>query len=245
MKQLKLFTGNIPPSASLKKRLKRKLQKAADRSQRDLWQQPKEEEKEMALFFLDIRDFTPFVESHVAADVIYVVRKLFSNFQNIIRINHGQIIETSGDGFYAAFGFDRDIKEAANASVRAGHSIIENLKMLNARSFTKNLNRSIEIGIGIHAGKVATGTIKLAGKDHLIVMGYPVNIASRLEASTKELNNNFIISDTVYDLLEKPQSSVSSIELLLKGVTTPIKIHLMGAPYSVEAANNLLCPPLL
>ena len=79
----------------------------------------------MALFFLDIRNFTPLVEKHQAIDVIHIVKKLFSRFQNIIRVHRGQIIETSGDGFYAAFGFDRGAKEAVNASVQAGMAILE------------------------------------------------------------------------------------------------------------------------
>lgn len=216
----------------LKRKLKRnrKLQ-PVDTFQRNLWKQEREEEKEMALFFLDLRNFTPFVESHVASDVIYVVRKLFSTFQNIIRINHGQIIETSGDGFYAAFGFDRGIEEAANSAVKAGSAILDTLDLLNERSFKNTLHHKIEAGIGLHAGKVATGTILLNGKDHLIVMGYPVNIASRLEAATKELNNNFIISSTVFDLLKCPPEGKGVAEVHLKGVAHPFKLHLIGKPY--------------
>ncbi|ELR69497.1 Adenylate cyclase [Fulvivirga imtechensis AK7] len=234
MKQLPLFNNSL--SQSLQMDLKRKLRRSrktrpVDTLQRNLWKQETEEEKEMALFFLDLRNFTPFVESHVAADVIYVVRKLFSTFQNIIRINHGQIIETSGDGFYAAFGFDRRIEEAVNSAVKAGNSILDTLELLNERSFEKKLNHKIEAGIGLHAGKVATGTILLNGKDHLIVMGYPVNIAARLEAATKELNNNFIVSSTVFDLLKSPPEESAMAEVKLKGVANPFKLHLIGKSY--------------
>src|SRR5688500_3278148 len=66
----------------------------------ELWSQPDATEKEMALFFLDIRNFTPLVERRQALEVIHIVKKLFSTFQNIIRNHHGKIIETTGDGFY-------------------------------------------------------------------------------------------------------------------------------------------------
>lgn len=234
MKQLKLFTPSI--SQSLQVDIKRRLKKnrkpvVQNHSQWDLWTQEKEEEKEMALFFLDIRNFTPFVEKHGAQDVIYIVRKLFSAFQNIIRSNHGQIIETSGDGFYAAFGFDRGIEEAVASAVKAGHAILESLESLNENIFIKKLNHRINVGIGLHAGKVATGTIHLGGKDHLIVMGYPVNIASRLEASTKELNNSFIISATAFEMLNNPPADKPTAEISLKGVAGPCRIHLLGKPY--------------
>ena len=127
----------------------------------DLWTQETEMEKEMALFFLDIRNFTPLVEKHQAIDVIHIVKKLFSKFQNIIRVHRGQIIETSGDGFYAAFGFDRGAKEAVNASVQAGMAILETLDNLNIQSFEKTIGQRIDVGIGIHVGKVATGNLHL------------------------------------------------------------------------------------
>src|SRR4249919_3105774 len=62
------------------------------------------EEKELALMFLDIRNFTQFVESHPAFDVIHIIRKLFSSLQCSIENNKGKIVETTGDGLYAVFG---------------------------------------------------------------------------------------------------------------------------------------------
>jgi len=234
MQQLKLFNNNV--AHSLRVDVKRKLRKNTNPAQVngarwDLWTQETEAEKEMALFFLDIRNFTPFVEKHQAVDVIHIVKKLFSAFQNIIRNNRGRIIETSGDGFYAAFGFDYDVKEAVNAAVQAGMSIIGTLESLNTRSFEKNLNQRIEVGIGVHVGKVATGNIHLGSKDHFIVMGYPVNVASRLQATTKELNNNFIVSSDVFNLLKNPPADSPTATVNLKGVTDRCELHLIGKPY--------------
>ncbi len=186
--QLKLFTPTLP--ASRRTRSQRKQSAATAKTPEkhwNLWAQETDVDRDMALFFLDIRNFTPFVERHGAGDVIYVIRKLFSAFQNSIRVHRGQIIETSGDGFYAAFGFDCTIEEAVNAAVQAGMSILKHLEVLNEKSFRKNLNQSIEIGMGIHAGKVATGRILLGEKEHTIVMGYPVNVASRLQSATKRI----------------------------------------------------------
>jgi adenylate cyclase len=233
--QLKLFTNNV--SHSLRVDVKRRLRKNARPEQVngarwDLWSQETESEKEMALFFLDIRNFTPFIEKHQAFDVIHIVKKLFSTFQNIIRIHHGRIIETSGDGFYAAFGFDRDVNEAVNAAVQAGMLILNTLETLNTRSFEKNLNQRLDVGIGVHVGKVATGNINLGSKDHFVVMGYPVNVASRLQAATKELNNNFIVSSAVFNLLKNPPVNSRTAKVNLKGVTELCDLHLIGKPYA-------------
>lgn len=235
MQQLTLFSPNT--SRSLRVRPNRRLRKNAKHAQVrgdhwDLWTQETEVEKEMALFFLDIRNFTPLVESRQAFDVLHIVRKLFATFQNIIRIHHGRIIETTGDGFYAAFGFDRDVKEAVSEAVKAGTAILETLKNLNTQSFEKNLHQRIEVGIGVHVGKVATGNLHLGSKDHFVVMGYAVNVASRLQAATKELNNSFIVSSAVYKILKHPMLHNVPVTLNLKGVTGPCDAHLIGKPYT-------------
>jgi adenylate cyclase len=198
----------------------------------DLWTQETEAEKELALFFLDIRNFTPFAEKYQALDVIHIVKKIFSTFQNIIRIHHGRIIETSGDGFYAAFGFEGNVKEAVNSAVQAGMAILETLENLNTRSFEKNLHQRIDVGIGVHVGKVATGNLQLGSKDHFVVMGYPVNVASRLQTATKELNNNFIVSSAVFKLLKDSHLNSKPVKVNLKGVTDPCELHLIGRSYA-------------
>lgn len=235
MQQLTLFNDNAFAASRTRgnKRANKNMRRSQPKGARwDLWTQETEAEKEMALFFLDIRNFTPLVEKHQAFDVIQIIKKLFSSFHNIIRIHHGRIIETSGDGFYAAFGFDRDVNEAVNAAVQAGIAILETLDNLNAHSFEKNLHQRIDVGIGVHVGKVATGNLHLGAKDHFVIMGYPVNVASRLQAATKELNNNFIVSAAVFELLERPMHDTQPIKINLKGVTDPCDVHLIGRSYA-------------
>jgi adenylate cyclase len=234
MQQLTLFSRNTARSLQMApskgKRTGRRLH--SDGTRWDLWTQETDTEREMALFFLDIRNFTPLVEKHQAVEVIQIVKKLFSRFQNIIRIHHGRIIETSGDGFYAAFGFDRSVKESVNASVQAGMAILESLENLNEQLFERKLYQRIDVGIGIHVGKVATGNLHLGSKDHFVVMGYPVNVASRLQTATRELNNNFIISSAVFKMLTNPKLKSEPVKVNLKGVTDPCELHLIGKAYA-------------
>jgi adenylate cyclase len=239
MQQLTLFSKNISPSTP--GRINHKRHRKNLRPEVvgwDLWTQETEVEKELALFFLDIRNFTPFAEKHQAFDVIHFVKKLFSTFQNIIRIHHGRIIETSGDGFYAAFGFDRNIVEAVNASVDAGMAILKILENLNIKSFEKNLQQRIEVGIGIHVGKVATGNLPLGSKDHFVVMGYPVNVASRLQTATKELNNNFIVSSAVHRMLKTQPPTCKSLTVNLKGVKDSCEVYLIGKSYASQGVSR-------
>ena len=197
----------------------------------DLWSQPTEPEQTMALMFLDIRNFTPLTGLFKPADVVHLVGKFLSVFQRLVRNHHGRIIETTGDGFYAAFGFDREIGQAVDDAVRAGTAIIRQLAVMNS-SYEAVLGRKIEAGIGIHAGEVAMGKIQLNGAEHMLVMGHAVNIAARLQNATKLLNNNFLVSSAAFGLLTEQPAESGLARVSLKGLPGELEVRLMGQKYA-------------
>jgi adenylate cyclase len=194
------------------------------------------EEKVMALLFFDIRNFTHIVENHPAFDVIHIIRKLFSSFQSSIEYNKGNIVETTGDGLYAVFNYEKGKDRNAQSAVRAAHSMLGDLETLNDTYFIPHFEERIEAGIGVHIGKVVSGTVRVGSENHWVVMGYAVNIASRLQTATKELNNDLIVSSEIYDLLnDSPVLQPKSI--VLKGVTNPLEVYSIGKPYKQHAKS--------
>jgi len=187
-------------------------------------------EAELILFFLDIRNFTRFVETHLPFDVIHIIRKLFSVFQNHIEANGGKIIETAGDGLYAVFGSGTDNMKQADRAVGTAYSIFSALEKMNRDYFVYHFNQQIDIGIGMHVGKVVSGSIRLGDAEHTIVMGYPVNVASRLQDATKTLNNNFIVSASFYHLLQQPPMAPFR-SIRVKGISKALRVFLMGKAY--------------
>ena len=190
------------------------------------------DEKELTLFFLDIRNFTAFIESNPPFDAIHIIRKLFAMFQHTIELYNGQVIETAGDGLYAVFGL-REIEKSADDAVIAGFTILSNLEEMNKSYFNKLFCQPMNIGIGVHKGKVISGSLLMGMEKKLAVMGFAVNIAARLQDLTKELNNNFLISDKVHkSLSKKPGGTHSNVRL--RGVTDNFTVWLIGSPYSQE-----------
>lgn len=189
------------------------------------------QEKELALFFLDIRDFTPFMEKSLPFDVIHIINRLYLLFEKVIKRCKGKIIETAGDGLYAAFGFDTTLEDAATNAYHAATNILKELCDFNKDYLVPYFSHSVNVGIGIHAGKVIMGSIELNQKDQLRVMGLPVNIAARLQAATRELNNNFLVSAYFYSLINcKPVAN--KIKIPLKGISDKHEVYLLGAPFS-------------
>lgn len=192
------------------------------------------ESRKLALFFIDIRDFTPFVERSLPFDVIHIMRRIFALFKNAITQYDGEIIDTAGDGLYAVFGLNSRIKQAANSAVLAGLKILSDLRIFNNTYMRPYFNHTFEVGIGVHVGKVVVGNVGIGLSHNLTVMGFPVNIAARLQAATKELNNSFVISAVAYRLLKNPPYSVGCNYLNLKGVSTPYEVKLIGKPYEIK-----------
>lgn len=188
-------------------------------------------EKELALFFLDIRDFTPFMEASLPFDVIHIMRRLFTLFRKTIEEHEGSIIDTAGDGLYAVFGLKAEwVPEAAEAAIRAGTSILERLEEFNDRYLERHFNHAFEVGIGVHTGRVIVGNIGIGVNNNLTVMGLPVVIASRLQAATRQLNNTMVVSEDTYQLLSAPASSRET-EVQLKGVLRDVQVRLMGREF--------------
>jgi adenylate cyclase len=193
-------------------------------------QQELGEEKELALFFLDIRNFTPFVETFLPFDVMHVMRRLFRIFKKVIDENNGKIVETAGDEIYAVFGLNVEIGIACKSSVTAAKTILVELEKFNDNYLKPNFNISFDVGIGIHAGKVIVGNVGLGVFNNLSVMGLPVNIASRLQAATKEINNSIAVSGEVVEQMSTPVEQPSTL-INLKGIQGKQKVFLFGNSY--------------
>jgi adenylate cyclase len=189
------------------------------------------EEGELALFFIDIRNFTPFIQSHLPYDVIHILNRFFTLVRNVVQQNGGRVIEVAGDSVYAVFGMNSGLAEAVESAVRAGQSILDEIEILNDSYIEPFFGHRIDVGIGLHVGKVIFGHVGIGVDGALSVIGYPVNVAARLQAATKEMDNSFLISEKAFLLLAEPSSNVDFAELDLKGVKAPVRAFLLGRPY--------------
>lgn len=186
-------------------------------------------EQDLAILFLDIRDFTGLMEAHPGQSVIQLTRRLFTAFNQIIKSFQGKVIEIAGDNLYAVFGLQSNVREAANNAYQAIRTMFTTVNLFNEA--VPEYGTPLEIGVGLHAGKVFVGEFGLDGPPQLSVMGLPVNIASRLQAKTKELNNDLLISENAYQLLEPETLIFDQQTVNLQGISHGQQIRLAGKPF--------------
>ncbi|TSD67325.1 adenylate/guanylate cyclase domain-containing protein [Inquilinus sp. KBS0705] len=190
-----------------------------------------DQEKEVAILFLDIRNFTGLMESQPGQSVIQLVRRLYTAFNQIVKNTQGRVIEIAGDNLYAVFGLQSNLRQAVNNAYQAAKLMFQTVDIFNDAYTTFN-NDPLEIGVGLHAGKVFVSEFGLDGPAQLSVMGLPVNIAARLQAKTKELNNDLLMSEYAYQMLESHPTALIKQTTNLQGISQGQQVRLAGKPYN-------------
>ncbi len=152
-------------------------------------------QKEMAVLFSDIRNFTSMSEMMTPEESFNFINAYLNRVGPLIRSHNGIIDKYIGDAVMALFpACPSDAIEAALAMQETVHDY-------NSRR--KNEGRlPIKIGVGIHTGKVMLGTIGEARRMDGTIISDAVNLTSRIEGLTKKYGCSIIVSGAVLDKLE-------------------------------------------
>ncbi|MFD2864393.1 adenylate/guanylate cyclase domain-containing protein [Mucilaginibacter antarcticus] len=193
-----------------------------------------DEERELAILFLDLRNFTGLMEAQPGQTVIQIVRRLLTAFNHIVKKFEGKVVEVAGDSMYAVFGLQTDLKTSVNNGYLAAKTMFQTIDLFNKAYAEPYYGAPLEMGIGLHAGKVFVGEFGLDNGPQLSVMGLPVNIAARLQAKTKELDNDLIISEYAYQLIADRTLTTQHQNVKLKGISHGQQVWLAGKPYNAD-----------
>ena len=149
--------------------------------------------------FLDIRQFTPFVEQHQPEEVVAYLNTLFSFMIDIVQSHQGVINQFLGDGFMATFGAPVSAENSSQQATEAAQEIIDKI---NIEYHQGNIPKT-RIGIGLHYDEAVTGNIGSAVRKQYSITGKVVIMASRIEQLNKKYGTSLLISREVYNQLDK------------------------------------------
>ncbi|MBI5745177.1 MAG: adenylate/guanylate cyclase domain-containing protein [Elusimicrobia bacterium] len=149
------------------------------------------EDVEAAVMFCDIRNFTPLSEKMGASSLVEFLNNYFHYITPPITANHGVINKFMGDAVMAIYTPQLGSSDYAADALRAAAGMRAALAAFNASGKAPG---KVEFGIGIHAGKLVAGNIGTAARLEYTFIGDTVNIASRLESKTKDLDTDIIVS---------------------------------------------------
>jgi adenylate cyclase len=154
------------------------------------------QERTIAVMFADLRTFTGIAEQKLPYDLVFLLNSYFEAVGEAIVGAGGEVDKFIGDGVMALFGVESGPEEGCRQALAAARSMVERVDRLS-RSLGDELAQPLKIGIGIHCGPAIVGCMGYGATVHVTAIGDTVNVASRLQDSTKEYGCQLVISDEV------------------------------------------------
>ncbi len=155
--------------------------------------------REAAVLFSDLRGFTRYSEHRPPEAIVGELNAYLEDVVAALHAEGGVVDKFLGDGIMAVFGVPTRRGDPAAAALRAAAGMAAALASHNAARAARGLEPLAQ-GIGLHAGHVVAGNVGTAERMQYTCMGDVVNLASRLEAATKELGAPVIASGALVAL---------------------------------------------
>lgn len=194
-------------------------------------------EREIAVLFCDIRNFTTLTETRLPFDIVFLLNRYFALVGNAVEKAGGRIDKFIGDGAMALFGIGNSPEEACRQALSAAAAIARDIEKLGAE-LSDELSLPLRIAIGIHTGPAVVGTLGYGRVRSTTAIGDTVNVASRLETAAKEFDVALVISEPVAALAGTDMEGVESREISVRGRALPLKVYVISRDKAVELAEG-------
>ena len=176
------------------------------------------ERRYCTFLFTDVRGFTAMSEKLEPEEVTKIMNKALTIQADAVKKYGGMVDKYIGDAMMAIFNAPIDLINHESVAVLCANEIQENIKKANL---------DVEIGIGVNTGYAVVGNMGSETRFDYTAIGDAVNLAARLESSTKEVGKDIIIG---YNTIKTENFSSEIIleklkNIYVKGKKEPIQIY--------------------
>ncbi|MEY3305421.1 MAG: hypothetical protein RLZZ139_3794 [Cyanobacteriota bacterium] len=175
---------------------------------------------EKIIFFADIISFTSITEKLEVTEVVDLLNQFFTICTKAIAARGGEVTKFIGDCVMAYFDGDR-----ADEAMQASLDILAELEILRNQAPAHSPLRVLYIGIGLSKGTVLEGNIGSQTKKEYTVIGDAVNVASRIESLTRQLNRFLVFSASVREGLSDRWRAVRLGDFKAKGKEAIVEVY--------------------
>ena len=176
------------------------------------------ERKEMSFLFMDIVGFTPISEYYKNKDdpegLVEVINDYLNRMSKIVLQNGGTIDKYMGDCIMAFWNAPLDCPNHAEMAVKTSIECAVETDKIKAEFKAKGLP-DINIGSGVNTGICIVGNMGSEMRLDYSVIGDAVNLAARLEATTRNYKDeNGKVTPVLYSSFTKEKlENIKSIEV--------------------------------
>jgi adenylate cyclase len=178
--------------------------------------------------FTDIRNFTQLTAGKSSPAVLTWLNRYLTAMDGVIREEGGFLNKFIGDGLMVLFGvpLSEGLEDDAWRAVRCGLRMLERVEQMNKENALDPAYLPIRIGVGIHTGVLTCGSVGSQSRLEYSVIGETVNLASRLESVTKDLEVPLVMSATTYAAVRERAPNARDLGLTnIKGFANAIQVY--------------------
>lgn len=206
------------------------------------------EEREVTILMSDLRGFTASAARLPPREVIEFLNVYLEAMVDVISRYEGTIDEIIGDAILVIFGAPITCEDHAGKAVACGLAMQLALTDVNRRLQAKGAVE-LEMGIGIHTGRVIVGNIGSLRRTKYAAVGSNVNLAGRIESFAT--GGQILISEDTRKATKSPLRIVREFEVEPKGATGKLQLHEVSGigepfglnlPFTSEALHPLPQP---
>jgi adenylate cyclase len=174
----------------------------------------------------DLRNFTKMSDALAPADTLLLLNAYFETMVSAVAVHGGEILKFIGDGMLAVFPETVGVAEASRAAVSAAREAIARLEVsdrtIRVASDAEGCHL-LRAGIVLHEGEVFFGNIGAPDRLDFTVIGAAVNEACRVEALTKTIGRDLLMTAAVARHL--PHDVEYLGEHQLRGVSARMSVY--------------------
>ena len=176
------------------------------------------EKRYCTFLFTDVRGFTAMSEKLEPEEVTKIMNKALTIQADAVKKYGGMVDKYIGDAMMAIFNAPIDLPNHETVAVLCAEEIQDNIKKADL---------GIEIGLGVNTGHAVVGNMGSDTRFDYSAIGDAVNLAARLESSTKDVGEDIVIGyDTISASSFSDQIMLKELDsIFVKGKEKPIKIY--------------------
>ncbi|WP_299618573.1 adenylate/guanylate cyclase domain-containing protein [uncultured Tateyamaria sp.] len=178
-----------------------------------------------AVLFVDIVGFTTYADGRPPQEVIETLRAFHARMESEVFAHGGTLDKYLGDGLMATFGTPLPLQDDAARALSCVTAMVDRMAALNMDRKADGLP-AIDARFGLHFGTVVLGDIG-ANRLEFAVLGDTVNVASRLEAMTRALDVQAIVSDAVVAAAGAASGFRRAPDQQVRGVAEPLPVWVL------------------
>lgn len=186
---------------------------------------PAGREVDVSLVFCDVREFTEHSASVSASEIVARLNELFEVIVPIVGRHRGHVDQFIGDGLLAVWNAPERVQNHADRAVQCAVEIARTVNSRQPGGFT--------IGVGVNSGSVVAGSVGGAGRLSFSVIGDAVNLASRVEATTRETGDEVLITEGTRNQLSETIEVQPRGRIEIRGYEDPIELYAPVIPQVV------------